>query len=253
VLVLGTAVLVAIVGLGAFAGARMPAWGELDETRAALAAAERDLTETRARLEEVRQERDAQRGIASELAARTANLEREIGQLQASLAISGPLTDQFTAMTEELATLRSAHDALLAAHDQLQAQRNTLVRIRTPELPGDALALDRSVPGVTYTSAICSGSMEPNISCDDLLVLYRPAITDLKVGDIVYFRRRSADCSAVLDGRYTLHRITAVTAGDEGVRYRTKGDALQHPDPCPVPAEDIVYKLLTNVRGGRID
>ena len=122
------------------------------------------------------------------------------------------------------------------------------------QLDGDLLFLDRSVQDVFTTRAICSGSMEPNITCDDLVILYRPAtISDLAVGDIIYFRKRSADCSGSLEGRFTLHRIESLVIGPDGISFRTRGDALSAPDQCLVPEADVLLKLLTTVRGGRIE
>ncbi|MDA0815638.1 MAG: hypothetical protein O2924_03600 [Chloroflexi bacterium] len=244
-----------LVAAGAYAGARLPSWGDgaLRETQASLQAAEADLLEAQARIDELRDERREQQAMVSELTGLIADLEREVGSLQTSLGLSGPLGEQYTAQTAELADLRTRYNALQVAHTTLEAEAARLVRIRTPELPGDALLLDRGVRGVTYTGAVCSGSMEPNISCEDLLILYTPSVTDLQVGDIIYFPRRSADCSSILEGRFMLHRITAVTAGEAGIQYRTQGDALANPDACPVPANEVRYKLLTNIRGARID
>jgi len=240
-----------LVMAGAYAGARMPAWG--DTVRVERDEAQQKLLAAQARVDELRGEREAQSTTIRNLTDRIAELEREVGTLQASLALSGPFGEQYSTLTGELAELRTRYNALQVTHNRLEAESARLVRIRTPELPGDVLRLDRGVPGVTYTGAICSGSMEPNISCDDLLILYPPSVTDLKVGDIIYYPRRSADCSSILEGRFLLHRITAVTAGEAGVQYRTKGDALVNPDPCPVPAAEVMYKLLTNVRDARID
>ncbi len=244
-----------LVTAGAYAGARMPAWGDggLREAQASLQVAEADLLEAQTRIGELRDERREQQATVSELMGLVADLEREVGSLQTSLGLSGPLGEQYTAQTAELADLRTRYNALQVAHTTLETEGARLVRIRTPELPGDALLLDRGVSGVTYSGAVCSGSMEPNISCDDLLLLYPPSVTDLKVGDIIYFPRRSADCSSILEGRFMLHRIVSVTAGEVGVQYRTQGDALTNPDTCPVPANEVRYKLLTNIRGARID
>ena len=249
------ALVMVLVMAGAYIGARMPAWGsgELNDTRAALADTERRLSEADVRVAILRDERDAQHATIAGLTSQIAELEREVGTLQASLALSGSIGEQYTTLTAELADLQARYNALQVTRARLETEQARLIHIRTPELPGDALLLDRGVSGVTYTGAVCSGSMEPNISCDDLLILYPPAVTDLGVGDIIYFPRRSADCSSILDGRFLLHRIVAVTAGEAGVRYQTKGDALANPDACPVPANEVMYKLLTNIRDARID
>jgi signal peptidase I len=149
-------------------------------------------------------------------------------------------------------TSRRSSVTLQQNNEALQQRLDSLVPIETPELSRNALYLDRSVQNVTYTGAVCSGSMEPNITCNDLLILYRASVTDLNTGDIIYFRRQKPDCSGPLEGRFMLHRISRVIAASSGLEFETKGDALPAPDACLVPAQDVLYKLLTNVRSARI-
>ncbi|MCA9848789.1 MAG: signal peptidase I [Dehalococcoidia bacterium] len=240
---------------GAYLGVHLPGWldGELEDTRATLQATQRELDTANARIAALEETRDSQAQTIASMNADAQDRERELGNLQSALALSGPLTEQYSQMTDELSTLKAEHDVLQKDYSALLDSMSPLVAIRTPELGGDALYLDRSVGGVTYTGAVCSGSMEPNITCDDLLILYPPKVTDLEVGDIIYFRRQAPGCTGAMDGRFILHRIVEVTAGSEGLAFRTKGDALEGPDPCAVPATDVLYKLLTNVRDARID
>lgn len=240
---------------GAYLGVHLPALLDRDlaETRAALAETELELVEANTRIEELLKSRDADRHTLSQFSTQIGEKERELGNLQSALALSGPLSEQYSVMTNELSTLKADFTNLQRDYDGLLQSMEPLVAIRTPELSGDALYLDRSISGVTYTGAVCSGSMEPNITCDDLLILYPPKVTDLEVGDIIYFRRQAPGCTGPMDNRFMLHRITQVTAGSEGLAFHTQGDALDGPDACAVPATDVLYKLLTNVRGGRID
>jgi len=244
-----------LAAAGAYLGVHLPGWldGELEDTRAALAATQQDLDTANARIAALEDTRDEQAATIDAMAEDALARSRELGNLQSTLALSGPLTDQFSRMTDELSTLKAEHATLQADYDALLDSMSTLVAIKTPELGGDALYLDTSVGGVTYTGAVCSGSMEPNISCDDLLILYPAKVTDLEVGDIIYFRRQAPGCTGPMDNRFILHRIIEVTAGSEGLAFRTQGDALSGPDACAVPATDVLYKLLTNVRNARID
>ncbi len=250
----GAALAVGILALGgAYLGVHLPGWMDDAETREELATTQRALDEANARIAALTESRDADRTTLATLSTQLGEKERELGNLQSALALSGPLSEQFSNITNELSTLKSDHNILQRDYDRLVASMEPLIAIRTPELNGDALYLDRSVGGVTYTGAVCSGSMEPNITCDDLLVLYPPKVTDLAVGDIIYFRRQAPGCTGPMEGRFILHRIIQVTAGSEGLAFRTQGDALDIADACPVPAADVLYKLLTNVRNARID
>lgn len=247
-------VAIALLAMGsAYLGAHLPDWTGAGANADALAEAQQALRDADARIAALEAERDRQTQAVADLTAQLGERERELGSLQSALALSGPLTDQFSRMTDELSTLKADYSTLQTDYQALLGSMEPLVAVRTPELGGDALYLDRSVGGVTYTGAVCSGSMEPNITCDDLLILYPPKVTDLAVGDIIYFRRPAPDCSGPMEGRYILHRIIQVTAGSDGLAFRTQGDALDVPDACAVPASDVLYKLLTNVRGGRID
>ena len=62
-----------------------------------------------------------------------------------------------------------------------------LTAIDSYKLSRDPIYFDMSKDAYIAKPA-CTGSMEPTISCDDLLVIYKPDISDMKVGDIIQFR-----------------------------------------------------------------
>ena len=82
--------------------------------------------------------------------------------------------------------------------------------------------------GYSYL-AVLSGNMEPAISAGDLLVISRQ--TDYGEGDIITFSE---------DGFLTTHRIMALEEGG----YDTKGDANTIRDINPVPAEQVLGKVV---------
>ncbi len=227
-------------GAGAFAGGYAPelAGSGLKEARSAVIAQEARIQLLEERLE------DSQ--------ARLLSRDRQIAELENALGQSGPLSQQYAEMASQYASLRAELLGLQDQHGALQDEMSSLVRIRTPELPGDALLLDRSVQGVRYTGAVCSGSMEPNITCNDLLLMYEPRVTDLDVGDVIYFRRQDSECNGAMENRFMLHRIIRVVVRSDGLHFQTQGDNSSRPDPCLVPASDVMYKLLANVRNARI-
>lgn len=190
--------------------------------------------------------------LTDEIEARSLS-EAEVGRLTQLIADSGIAVGQ-------LAELQNRYDVLLAQYKDLQESHDAatlrlaqLVPIESTELSAPALYLDSALPEVATTRPLCSGSMEPTITCDDLLVLYEPASpTDLDEGDVIYFRKPNESCTGALDGRFTLHRISNVISNSDGLFFQTKGDAFTNPDRCLVPAEDVIYKLLTSVRNGRV-
>ncbi len=85
-----------------------------------------------------------------------------------------------------------------------------------------------------YPSVIATGSMEPMMKPGDVILVQKivdmERINNLKVGDVVQFRRSSILIS---------HRITEVKEDEEGIRYCTKGDNNSAPDTDLVKPEDI--------------
>lgn len=234
--------------------------GRLGDLTAEVGAAHREVGAANAEIDNLEGRAVELVAEANGLQARLAASDRQLGAkdaeivgLEQRLSDSEMLTGEVDDVTRELDDLRRSHSTLLEAHEALQQQWSTVVPITSPDIAGDLLFLDRSVQDVFTTRAICSGSMEPNITCDDLVILYRPAtISDLDIGDIIYFGKRSADCSGSLEGRFTLHRIESLVIGPDGISFRTRGDALSASDRCLVPEADVLLKLLTTVRDGRI-
>lgn len=83
-------------------------------------------------------------------------------------------------------------------------------------------------------AVVASGSMEPALSVDDLIVSHRQA--DYAVGDIITFRS---------GGSLTTHRVTAVTEAG----YGTRGDANNADDPAVTPPEAVVGRVVAVVPG----
>ena len=231
----------------------------------------------RAADDELREDLDGALAAQRELGARDASiasLEGRVAELERALSVSeqqlalredelaglGDALSTALAADGELADLKTRflgleaeNEALREERDDLAERWSRLVPIDAAELSNDPLYLDQSIAEVAVTRPLCTGSMEPTITCDDLLVLYEPqSITDLDVGDVIYFRKPSPDCSSTLDGRYTLHRIIDVISNSEGIWFQTKGDAFYYPDACLVPADSVEYKLLTTVRNARV-
>ena len=213
----------------------------------AAAQAERDLLDVR--IEDLETDTDGQRtaldALQQELGAKNAEL--------LALRLQVPLIGEFDDLNRRYGDLQGQYDALALSFDALDERMAELTPIESAELAENPLYLDSSVEGVFYTRALCTGSMEPTISCDDLLILNRAqSPTDLDEGDIIYFRKPTADCSGTIEGRFTLHRVVNVLSTQQGLRFQTKGDAFAFPDACLVNQEDVLFELLAQIRGSRI-
>lgn len=96
-------------------------------------------------------------------------------------------------------------------------------------------------PVSLYT--IISPSMVPNLNVYDVTVDVKTDPNKLKVGDIITF----ASSSEFLDGMIITHRIIGVIRDENGLQFRTKGDANQSPDSSLVLENNIIGKSLFKI------
>ena len=94
------------------------------------------------------------------------------------------------------------------------------------------------------TFCIISGSMEPNIKINDVVIKEVPQ-EELKIGDIISF---------VVDGETITHRINNIEITQKGeIKYITKGDANNIEDEDKITFEDIEGKYIGKIpKIGRI-
>ncbi len=86
-----------------------------------------------------------------------------------------------------------------------------------------------------------TGSMEPAIPVHSLIVVETDSSRAYEVGDIITFH--STD--EALDGSLNTHRIVSIdTASDGSPVYHTKGDANEAEDADPVPAANVVGRVV---------
>ncbi|MEE8422307.1 MAG: hypothetical protein V3S31_05975 [Dehalococcoidia bacterium] len=190
-----------------------------------------------------------------------------IRELETSLADTAARLDRAETAQGELGLtyvdLLDARDVLQSAFETLEAEReelmaqiaiwSTMTRIDSARLPIDPLLFDPA-SGAAMIRAVCTGSMEPAISCDDTLIAFTPSTQDLDVGDIIIFRAPEPGCAGFSFTSTILHRIVAVQRSAEGqIQFETKGDVLADPDPCPVPATHVLFEVLAIISDSRFD
>ena len=221
---------------------------------------ERQLEAALAGARDANRELGSSQGAAAQLQGQLAGMQaaldertRELGAVDAQLAALREAMVASDVTSAEVEQLRRDYEELLAERDALVERWSQVIPIDSPELSGAPLLLDRGVDDVVALRAVCTGSMEPNITCDDLLVLYAPStLSDVDVGDIIYFRKPDGDCAGSVPGIFVLHRVVDVMTRAGDIFFQTQGDAMPGPDRCLVPRADVIYKLLTNIRGSRI-
>lgn len=97
----------------------------------------------------------------------------------------------------------------------------------------------QAVPGVVGADAsyvVLSGSMEPTISPGDSVVVKSVDPGDIESGDVITYKR-SGESTPVT------HRVVEVLDREDGLAFRTAGDANDSPDPQPVPAESVTGEV----------
>jgi signal peptidase len=88
---------------------------------------------------------------------------------------------------------------------------------------------------------VYGGSMEPAIKLGSLAVIRPVEPETVSEGDIITF-------APPTDTRITVtHRVTQVIDGEQGLVFRTKGDANEEPDAYTVPAENVVGRVWISV------
>lgn len=88
---------------------------------------------------------------------------------------------------------------------------------------------------------VLTGSMEPEIRKDSLIVAKETAFEDLKVGDVISFISHDPD----IEGMINSHEIFSIDTNDEGiVEITTKGTANPMPDEYKVYKEDIMGRVV---------
>ena len=216
--------------------------GEDNDVVGAATARVLELTEENSRLAA---DLDASEDHAADLATRLASVE-------AAVQSTTDLETSLEELVAERDQLRESIGELTASND-LQAERfEELSAIDSFGPAGNPLLFDTATDA-WVTAPLCTGSMEPTIGCEDLLVVYEPNSTDLDLGDIIIFRRPNLTCDGYVLGSFLLHRITrVVTDSNGGLAFETKGDNNAAVDPCRVPVDNVTGKVLAIIQNSRL-
>lgn len=94
------------------------------------------------------------------------------------------------------------------------------------------------VVGADGSYVVLSGSMEPEISPGDVIVVESVDPSEVEEGDVITYARGG-------EAQATTHRVVDVREGEEGLEFRTKGDANEEPDSEPVAASQVQGRVMT--------
>jgi signal peptidase I len=87
---------------------------------------------------------------------------------------------------------------------------------------------------------VTTGSMEPTISVDSLIVVHQTDLDELEVGDVISFY--SQDPS--LAGMVNTHRIVSIEQDGEHTYFTTRGDANNVDDRYVTTQEEFIGKVI---------
>ena len=88
---------------------------------------------------------------------------------------------------------------------------------------------------------VLSGSMEPTIMIDDIVLIQPVDIKDVAVDDIITYDD---------NGTYVTHRVVEITNKGKKTALRMKGDNNNVTDRVLVTNDKLVGKYLTHIQGG---
>lgn len=87
---------------------------------------------------------------------------------------------------------------------------------------------------------VLSGSMEPAIRTDSLVVVQRTEAENIREGDVISFYSRDPS----LEGFVNTHRVVGVENSNGEITFTTRGDANQIADRYPVTSKDLIGKVV---------
>lgn len=90
-----------------------------------------------------------------------------------------------------------------------------------------------------YMFNIVSESMEPTLEINDVVVVQKCEPSQLQIGDIITFEQ---------DGRIISHRILDITSTNSVIKFETKGDNNEIPDPDILDSGQVYGKVLFKIK-----
>lgn len=98
-----------------------------------------------------------------------------------------------------------------------------------------------SAIGAEASYVVLSDSMQPTFAAGDIVVVRDTDADSLSAGTVISFRTDGTE------QRRITHRIVEVEQTDDGVQYRTKGDANEDVDSDPVTPEQVIGTVWFHV------
>ena len=180
------------------------------------------------------------------------SLAIEVGGLRAErdglrLELEG-VRAQLEVAQERVETLSSGRSRLESNHDRPQPESGRRLAVRHISIFVAAVMVlvvlavtvgPKVLPYRTYF--VRSGSMEPAIPTDALVVLTEVGADDVRAGDVITFDHPDRPDTTVT------HRVQQVVDEDDGRYLLTKGDANNATDPWRLRADEVDWRVAFQV------
>jgi signal peptidase len=101
------------------------------------------------------------------------------------------------------------------------------------------------VVGASQGYVVVSSSMSPTIQAGDVVIVDDVRPTTLAEGDIITYERQGGTADGRTD-RVT-HRVVEVVQREDGLFFRTRGDANEEPDPELVPSSAVTGHVVFTI------
>lgn len=90
-----------------------------------------------------------------------------------------------------------------------------------------------------YSFVVLSDSMEPAIGAGDVVIVNSVPPDAVEDGDIITYERRT--------NSIVTHRVVDVQESNQGMEFRTKGDANENADPGTVDESQVLGKVMFSI------
>lgn len=105
------------------------------------------------------------------------------------------------------------------------------------------------VVGAEHSYVVVSGSMAPTIGAGGTVVVNEVPATTIHDGDIITFQR--GEVAEIQQGQagsnLVTHRVVDIVRTDDGLAFRTKGDANEEADRKLVPANALIGRVMFSI------
>jgi len=102
-----------------------------------------------------------------------------------------------------------------------------------------AVFLTPTLFGFTFNT-ILSGSMQPTLGVGEVIGIEKVEFKDVKVSDVISFKVEGMDTPVC-------HRVIEIVETEEGIGFRTKGDANEEPDPWVITPKNLIGRMTFHV------